>query len=112
MDERAYWVVLSMAAGIGPVRFQRLLEVCGGARSAWHAPRPRARRRRPRAPHHRRASVSCARRTTPEAIAAQARAGSDIRALTLLDDDYPANLRQVADPPPVLFVRGQLDASR
>ena len=36
-DERAYWVVLSMAAGIGPVRFQRLLEVCGGARGAWQA---------------------------------------------------------------------------
>ena len=36
-DERAYWVVLSMAAGIGPVRFQRLLEICGGARGAWQA---------------------------------------------------------------------------
>src|SRR5579859_2593239 len=36
-DERAYWVVLSMAAGIGPVRFQRLLEICGGARRAWQA---------------------------------------------------------------------------
>ena len=36
-DERAYWVVLSMATGIGPVRFQRLLDVCGGARGAWQA---------------------------------------------------------------------------
>ena len=36
-DERAYWVVLSMATGIGPVRFSRLLEICGGARQAWQA---------------------------------------------------------------------------
>ena len=28
--------------------------------------------------------------------------------ITLMDAEYPSNLRQVADPPPVLFVRGQL----
>ena len=36
-DERPYWVALSMATGIGPIRFQRLLDVCGGARRAWFA---------------------------------------------------------------------------
>jgi DNA processing protein len=44
----------------------------------------------------------------PDAIAA----GLDklaIRALTLLDEEYPAALREVADPPPVLFVRGTLE---
>jgi DNA processing protein len=33
----------------------------------------------------------------------------DIRVITLLDADYPANLRAVHDRPPVLFVRGRLE---
>ena len=28
------------------------------------------------------------------------------------DAEYPANLRQIADPPPYFFLRGALDASR
>lgn len=30
------------------------------------------------------------------------------RLVTIRDDEYPANLRQIYDPPPVLFVRGSL----
>lgn len=38
---------------------------------------------------------------------------SDARAITLLDDEYPALLKTLYDPPAVLFVRGTLpDASR
>jgi len=105
-DERAYWVVLSMAAGIGPVRFQRLLDICGGARAAWQASEFQL----AAAGLERRTADSLRRlreRTTPAAVAARL-AQLKIRALTLLDDEYPSGLRQVADPPPVLFVRGRL----
>jgi len=105
-DERAYWVVLSMAAGIGPVRFQRLLETCGGARGAWQASDLQL----AAAGLERRTADSLRRlreRTTPAAVAARL-AQLKLRTLTLLDDEYPAGLRQVADPPPVLFVRGRL----
>jgi DNA processing protein len=105
-DERAYWVVLSMATGIGPVRFQRLLEICGGARGAWQASDLEL----AAAGLERRTADSLKRlrqRTTPEAVAARLEQ-LKIRALTLLDDEYPPRLTQVADPPPVLFVRGRL----
>jgi DNA processing protein len=105
-DERAYWVVLSMATGIGPVRFQRLLEVCGGARGAWQASDLEL----AAAGLERRTADSLRRlrqRTTPQAVGARLQQ-LNIRALTLLDDDYPLRLAQVADPPPVLFVRGGL----
>jgi DNA processing protein len=106
MDERAYWVVLNTAAGIGPARFQRLLEVCGSAENAWHA--------RDfdlvKAGLERRTIDSIRnlhQRTTAEAILDQlTRLG--IAPLTLLDDGYPGNLRLVADPPPVLFTQGRL----
>jgi DNA processing protein len=35
--------------------------------------------------------------------------GAGIRLVTVLDPDYPANLRVVYDRPPLLFVRGRLD---
>src|SRR5437764_7025272 len=96
-----------MAAGIGPVRFQRLLDVCGGARGAWEASDLEL----ATAGLERRsldALRKLRRRTTPEALA-QRLTQLGIHALTLLDEEYPSNLRQVADPPPVLFVRGRLE---
>src|SRR5438105_11588285 len=98
-----------MATGIGPVRFQRLLEICGGARGAWQATDLEL----AAAGLERRTADSLRRlrqRTSPEATAARL-AQLKIEALTLLDDEYPPNLREVADPPPVLFVRGRLIAS-
>ncbi|HET6316152.1 MAG TPA: DNA-processing protein DprA [Chloroflexota bacterium] len=104
--EREAWVALCTVAGIGPIRFQRLLEVCGDAQSAWAAPGFQLaavglERRSIEALLHLRSQ------TTPEAIAARLqRLG--ISTLTLQDAEYPSNLREIADPPPVLFVRGQL----
>src|SRR5438128_823621 len=97
-----------MAAGIGPVRFQRLLEVCGGARGAWEATDLEL----AAAGLERRTADSLRRlrqRTAPDAVSRRL-AQLGIRAITLLDDAYPTNLRDVADPPPVLFVRGRLAA--
>jgi DNA processing protein len=105
-DERAYWVVLSMATGIGPVRFQRLLDLCGGARGAWEASELEL----AAAGLERRTADSLRRlrqRTSPQEVARRL-AQLGITALTLLDDHYPGNLRQIADAPPVLFARGRL----
>jgi DNA processing protein len=109
VDERGYWVVLNTAAGIGPVRFQRLLETCGSAEGAWRASEMEL-----AAAGLERRTVTSLRqlrqRTSPEAITdSLGRLGIGTR--TLLDPDYPPNLRQVADPPPVLFVRGRLSGT-
>jgi DNA processing protein len=106
MDERACWVVLNTAAGIGPIRFQRLIDVCGSAEAAWHATDLEL----VAAGLERRTIDSIRKlhqRTTPEAIV-QRLTHLKITPITLLDDVYPVNLRNVADPPPVLFIRGNL----
>src|SRR5918999_2789503 len=101
--ERLHWVALSLAAGIGPVRFQRLLQLCGSAEAAWNASELEL------------AAAGLERRTidslralrtksTPDRIA-QRLAQLGITPLTLADATYPRNLREIADPPPVLFVK-------
>jgi DNA processing protein len=106
-QDRPYWVLLSTVAGIGPTRFGRLLELFGSARAAWHAPTHEL----VRAGLERRTVAGLGRLrvvTTPDVAMAQLdRLG--VRPLTLLDDRYPSRLRQIPDPPPVLFVRGALE---
>jgi DNA processing protein len=101
-----YWVLLSMVAGIGPMRFRRLLEVCGDARRGWLASDAALglaglERRSAESLRQLRSSL------TPEA-AFQRLERLGVRTVTMLDGDYPAALREIADPPPVLFVRGRL----
>jgi DNA processing protein len=104
--ELPFWVLLSTCTGIGPIRFQRLLQLCGSAEAAWHA----ADFTLAQAGLERKTidAIRELRRTTsPEASIANLQRHR-IEALMLHDPRYPENLRQVADPPPVLFTRGAL----
>ena len=113
--ERDAWVVLGEAAGVGPVSFGRLVGAFGSASAVLAA----ARERRGAvalvqavadadggvslAPATARGIVQAA--NEPEAILGPVRrAGVEI--LILADPVYPARLRRIELPPPVLFVRG------
>jgi len=107
-DERAYWVLLTQVAGIGPVRFRRLVELCGSAREAWGASDLQL----ARAGVEQRSAQSLRQlraRTGPAAAMARLEQ-LGLRAVTTLDEGYPGLLRQIPDPPPVLYVRGRLAA--
>ncbi|MBI2755347.1 MAG: DNA-protecting protein DprA [Chloroflexi bacterium] len=105
--ERGAWVLLNSVQGVGPVRFGALLQVCGTAEAAIRATTAEM----AAAGFDRRSAEalrSSARAQSPEAsLERLERIGA--RALTLLDPDYPAPLRHIADPPPVLFIRGSLE---
>lgn len=105
-EERGYWVALSMATGLGPIRFQRLLQICGDVRAAWRA----SDLDMAAAGLERRTieSLKRLRSTTSPAAALDALQRAAISALTIADEDYPSNLREVVDPPVVLFVRGRI----
>lgn len=106
MDERAYWIALNRVAGIGAVRMAALLEACGSAEAIWRASIQTLQ------------AAGLDRRTLENLL--QARRDVDvedewrrvrqagIQVVTLLDDDYPANLRHIDTPPPLLYVRGSL----
>ncbi len=119
-DEREAWVVLDSVIGVGPVSFARLIAAFGEARGVLEAAR------RPRgatalvaasaglddgSPTLSRAvadAVAEVARDPRPAIAALDRAG--VRAVTLADPDYPARLRRIELPPPVLYVAGDAAA--
>ncbi len=104
--DASYWVALSFVRGIGAVRLRRLLEVFGGARQAWEAPEEALLESglpagvcRNLLELRSRLDVSA----TWEKILAQG-----IRVLTWMDEDYPERLQAIEQPPPVLYVRGEI----
>ncbi len=108
MNDKRYWVGFNLVKGIGAVRLQALREHFGDLAVAWQAP--------VEALQAAGLSLKLAERV------AQARASVDldlcidryasqgITILTWEDDLYPARLREIDQPPPVLYVRGELTA--
>ncbi len=106
MDQKAYWVGLSLVSGIGPARFRRLVEGLGSPEAAWKAKPAQL------------VAAGLDRRSIESLVAARARVNLDqemaklrhleVTTLTLEDSDYPQRLRNIADPPPILYLRGEL----
>lgn len=109
MDRREALIQLNQVRGLGSVTIHRLLSALGSPEGVLLAG-PAAWRE------------ILGRFGTDESMEGLRRAGlgeglaeelerarrRDARIVTLLDADYPALLRQIADPPPVLYVRGTL----
>ena len=106
--ERAHWVAFNHAPGIGPRRVRRLLDRFGSLAAAWMA----SRRELAQAELDRRTLEgldALRRRLEPERELARVRQlGAE--AITWQDGAYPARLAAIADPPPLLYVRGGLGA--
>lgn len=106
MDELAYWVGFNKVLGIGPARLRALLDFFGSIAEAWHADA---------ASLHEigldRRSVSNlldARKSLDLARELDRLDQAGVGVLTWDSDDYPINLRNIHDPPPVIYVKGDL----
>lgn len=104
---KAYWVGFNKVAGIGPTRLAALLKLCGSIEAAWQASIQQMKQ----AGLDRRSQTNLleARRTLNLAKVWQQVEGADVTVLTWDDAAYPNNLREIDAPPPVLYVRGNLD---
>jgi DNA processing protein len=105
-DDLPYWLAFNRVKGIGPARFGLLLGAFGSARGAWDAP-PAAWRA---AGLDERTAAALARQRARIDPAAEAERVERLRVtvLTLRDQRYPALLREIVLPPPVLYLRGTL----
>lgn len=108
-DERLFWIALSSIAQVGNITFRRLLERFETPSKILSAPLGALSAVPGVSPHAVRAIVE-SRAASLSFAETQCRRLDQIGAtlLTISDSSYPPLLRQIADPPPVLFVRGTI----
>jgi DNA processing protein len=106
IDPRAYWVGFSLVKGIGAVRFQALLDHFGDARTAWLAPGESLREAGLSARIV--ANLLKVRSQVSLAEVWQRIESSGIKVFTWEDQSYPRHLKEIPQPPPVLYMLGQL----
>ena len=101
---KRYWIGINLVKGIGAVRFRALLDFFGDARSAWEANPDDLR------------AAGLSKRIVERFLTARQQVDLDaiwqktvdrnIRVITWDDADYPARLREITQPPPVMYLRG------
>jgi DNA processing protein len=104
-DFKRFWVGFNLVRGIGAVRLEGLLDYFGDIASAW-AGSPEALRAAGLGEKTLERLLVVRKGVNLEALWEQIQA-SGIRVLTSVDEDYPARLKEIEQPPPVLFVRGE-----
>ncbi len=105
-DNLRYWLGFNLVRGIGPVRLRALIRRFGDVQSAWHASESDLRSLN----LDRRALsnlLEVRRKVDFEKLLARLERGG-VHVLTWDSPDYPALLSQIPDPPPVLFVLGEI----
>ena len=108
VNEQAYWIAFNRVPGIGPTRLTALLETCGSIEAAWRAPIQQLQA----AGLDRRSleNLLTLRRTLDLEAEWKRLQQSGAQLLTWDDAGYPHNLRQTPNPPPVLYVRGEINS--
>ncbi len=107
MNDLGYWVGFNRVRGIGPLRLRALLDTYGSIERAWHAPAEQL------------SSVGLDNRSVKNLLKARSELDLErelerinaigVRILTWEDPDYPHLLLETHAPPPVLYVKGDLE---
>ncbi len=106
MDDKRYWVGFNLVRGIGAVRLQALIDHFGDAASAWQGDAGELR------------AAGLGSKVVERLLELRSTLDLDklwerilaqgIRILTWHDQAYPQHLKEIEQPPPVLYVRGEL----
>lgn len=99
-DDALAWLRLARSRNVGPQTFPRLIERFGSAERALEALPSLA------AKGGERAYQPCSERQGREEMARAEAAGAVM--LRLFEEDYPAPLAEIADPPPFLWALGEI----
>lgn len=100
-----YFIALSQVPGVGSKRFKILLENFESAEKVWKAADKTLQQILDKSVYN---SFSQFRSETDPQKLLKEILDKDIKVVTLSDENYPILLKQIFDPPPVLYVRGQI----
>jgi DNA processing protein len=105
-DLKRYWIGFNMVKGIGAVRFQTLLDAFGDAQTAWEASATALR------------AVGLSAKIVENLVRLRTQVDlgqiwdqiqtQNIQVITWDDETYPRRLKEIDQPPPVLYVKGEL----
>jgi DNA processing protein len=107
MDAKESMIALNMIEGVGPVRVRQLLADFGGARAILEAP-PGRLQKVPGLGHSTALAISNWEKTVDLSGELQRIRDFECHVVTQEEEDYPDLLRQIYDPPVVLYVKGRL----
>ena len=104
--ELAYWVATSAIPGVGTATFNYLLKKFKTLKKFWQASNGEIRKLR--IDVKTRDLIIKFRNEVDPKVYLSAVYEKGIKVLSVVDRDYPANLRQITDAPPVLYYKGSL----
>lgn len=104
-DERRYWLGFSVFPGIGPMKFSQLLSKFGSAKNAWNSPKNDFKKIIGPAITEKFISF---RSSFDLQNYADKLNNKKVSYVTINDKEYPQNLKQIKNPPFVLYCMGQV----
>src|SRR3990167_6744648 len=106
MNDLPYWVATSAIPGVGTATFNYLLKHFKTLKKFWEAESTQIQKLKLDG-RVRSAILEFRSKVDPKVYLATVYARG-IKIVTVADRDYPANLRKISDPPPVLYYKGSL----
>lgn len=106
MNDREYLIVLNLIRGLGTVRIRNLVNYFGTASEVIKQPIPELIRVEGIGPNLAQSIVNWKKLEYREEFRLIDKLGISI--LTIFDSDYPVNLKEIYDPPIVLYLKGKL----
>lgn len=106
MDDRAYWVGFNLVKGIGAVRLRALIDAFGDPMTAWQATADQL-QKAGLSPKIIQTLIQLRQQVDLDRLWQQIQA-QGITVLTWEDENYPSRLKEIDQPPPVLYVRGEI----
>ena len=106
MENTIFWIGFNLVKGIGAVRFKALLDYFGDAGTAWQAS-PQALQAAGLSPKLVKNLLKIRSQVSLELVWERMQT-QGINILTWEDENYPRRLKDIDQPPPVLYLRGDL----
>src|ERR1039458_8279135 len=105
--EGTYWLALALTQGLGPTRIKKLIEHFGTAERVFHASLTELEATGMRAVSAQSVATGKSMELAQQECAKAVEAGAKI--ISLSDPEYPSRLKEIYDPPVILFVKGSVE---
>jgi DNA processing protein len=106
-QQSLYWLALALTPGLGPTRIKKLIEHCGSAERVFQRSLTELEAMGMRAVSAQSIATGKSMELAQQECVQAAGEGAMIIALS--DPEYPSRLKEIYDPPVILFVKGSIE---